>query len=345
MLHAVATHLRHGNSSELSRRLPPDLVKILFIDIFGALKMDIMSMKDHTNLPDTVAVVGLGQMGGSFALALRFHLPGVRLLGVCPSPDEAAAAVAVGAVDEASHRAEDILPRADLTMLAYPIGPLLDFGKANLHLFKPGSIVTDLSSVKSSVMTALRQPLLERGVHFVGSHPMCGTEKTGLNHASPELFRGAVAFVSPEPGDCPSSTATVSELWRRLGSRIVVVRSEEHDKALAYTSHVLHLIANMSTHIALEGPFGELARQACAGSFRDVSRIASANPGMWRNIVAHNSPAVLGALDHTLDELTMIRQLIAEGRLSELEAYLGQGKRLRDAWFSEYTLARQESQA
>jgi prephenate dehydrogenase len=293
-------------------------------------------VRDDIKMPGTLAIVGLGQMGSSFALAVRKHLPQVRLTGWALTQADIHKAMSLGIIESGSTDVVEVLPEADMVMLALPISPLIDFVNDNVNSFKVGSIVTDLSSVKSDIINGIRPALSERGVHFIGGHPMAGTEKVGMENAEADMYQDKVVFITPFCTDDPAAITIVRELWREIGSKTYEVDAVDHDVTLARSSHVLHINSNITSHVCLEAPNKDLAMLACGGAFRDTSRISSSNPDLWVNVTKHNKQAILKAMDETLDQVKHVRGWIENEQWDELYTYLANGKQLRDDWWSTF---------
>jgi prephenate dehydrogenase len=293
-------------------------------------------VRDHIKMPEVLAIAGLGQMGASFAMAVRKFLPEVRLTGWAPTQAEVEKAIELGVVDEASTNSEEILSQADVVMLAMPISPLIDFVNERVKEFKEGSIVTDLSSVKSDIVDGIRPALCEQGVHFIGGHPMAGTEKTGMENGDSDMYRDKVVFITPFSTDDPAAISIIRELWRGIGGNTFEVDAVDHDVTLARSSHVLHINSNITTHVCLQAPNKDLAMLACGGAFRDTSRISSSNPDLWVNVTKHNKQAILKAMDETLDQVSHVRSWIEGEDWDSLYQFLAEGKALRDDWWDSF---------
>ena len=278
-----------------------------------------------------VLIIGLGLLGGSLGLALAGR--DVLRLGWSRRPETCRKALDAGVIDESADSWEALLPRADLTILAMPIPKIIDFLETvPAERCKPGSIITDLGSTKSAILSAAkRNPALR----FIGSHPMAGTEKSGVENAFAGLYDGADVFVvPPEQGD-PEGVRILRDFWEMLGTHVTEIRAEEHDCLVANTSHVLHVVASALALSILDAPDQhgrDLRFAGCATGFRDTSRIASSNPAMWREIIGSNRQAVLEAIDGFEDCFQKFRTLIAEEKWDEFEAYFSAGKKLRDSW-------------
>jgi prephenate dehydrogenase len=184
--------------------------------------------------------------------------------------------------------------------------------------------LTDVGSTKAGIVRAL-EGRLPAGVRFVGSHPLAGSEKSGPEHARADLLEGRLVVVTPTAATDELALAGVTEFWRALGARVEHIGPEEHDEALALTSHLPHLLAS-----ALAGVLPPQWQELTATGFRDTTRLAGGSPTVWAPIFRANRAAVLAALDRLGEQLGRFRQALAEGDGELLEALLGQGKQVRD---------------
>lgn len=284
----------------------------------------------------SVAIIGLGLLGASLGLALK-NSP-VRRLGWARNPDTRRWASEHDAVDYTADRIEDVLAQADLTILCLPIPVITQMLIQYADIFKPGSIVTDIGSDKGVIVAAGEAALHARGVHFIGSHPMAGTEKSGCHAAFAELYDNSEIFVTFTPQSDPAALAAVEDFWRLLP--IASVRKIEpaaHDSLVAHTSHISHLLALALTLAVLDGNSKEdemLRYSGCATGFRDTSRIASSSPQMWREIIENNRIAVVDAAQKCGRIYQEIVDAIARGDFDRFEALFARGKELRDKWMA-----------
>jgi prephenate dehydrogenase len=293
-------------------------------------------IRDHIKMPEKICIAGLGQMGGSLAMALKEKQNPCEVIAWSPYQNEIDKALELGLISSGSTDISTTIGIADFTILCQPVEALIQFAKDNADKFKKGSIVTDISSVKSIIADEVRPAFNEAGVHFIGSHPMAGSEKSGMENGSADLYNKCIVFICSFCTDDPAAINIVREFWRDLDTKPFEVDAIDHDEAVASTSHMLHITSSVATHIALEDSKYELAKLACAGSFRDTSRIAASCPKMWRDITKTNKTAVLKAMQQTIDELEILKQAITDGDWNKLENYLARGRELREKWWTEY---------
>lgn len=276
-----------------------------------------------------VAILGLGQMGGSFALAARERGLGQFFTGFSRNPETRAEAVRRGLVDEAPDRPELCVRGAGLVYLATPvrsIEPLLRQVRDHLH---PEALVTDTGSTKVEIVKGVET--LGLSARFVGGHPMCGTERAGLEAADVTLFAGAIYVLTPTASTPEPLLARARQMVTALGSRVLELSPELHDRTVAAISHLPHILAHALLLLAGQRrEAGEPVFELAAGSFRSGTRVAGSNPRMWSDIFASNRREVLRALDEAVALLDRLRAEIAADDLTALEATLEEARILQE---------------
>lgn len=270
-------------------------------------------MTDKSKSPafDTVALIGLGLIGSSICHGMRAEKLAGKIVGYARSEETRKAALNIGLVDEVKATAAEAVKGADLVVLCIPVGvcgPVAEEIKDDL---KPGAIITDVGSVKASVVAAMK-PHLPEGVHFVPGHPIAGTEESGPHSGFAELFHGRWCILTPLPGGDVAATEQLSAFWTALGSDVEVMDAEHHDLVLAITSHVPHLIAYniVGTAADMEEVTRSEVVKYSAGGFRDFTRIAASDPTMWRDVFLNNKTAVLEMLGRFSEDLTALQRAI-----------------------------------
>lgn len=276
----------------------------------------------------TVAIIGMGLMGGSLGLALRAR--GLaRVQGYARRAETREAAVGMGAVDAASDTLAGALKGAELVVLCTPVLTMPALIHTCLGAFERGAIVTDVGSTKAELTNRLGPILAGSDVTFVGSHPMTGSEKSGIEEARATLYEGATTVVTaPRPDS--TGVAAVTSLWQGVGSRVVPLTPEEHDALVARTSHLPHLVASLLVTATAGGDRGKF-RALCGPGFRDTTRIAGGSPEMWHDIVKSNRAEILAALRDFHGELGGLIADIENGDFEAVRAQLDRGRQVREA--------------
>jgi prephenate dehydrogenase len=272
----------------------------------------------------TLAIVGVGLIGGSIGLAAKSRGLASRVLGVGRQRASLDEALAVAAIDEAFLEIVPAVRQADLTVFCTPVDHIVAQVLEAAPHCRPGAILTDAGSTKSAIVRGL-EGKLPPGIAFVGSHPLAGSEKRGPKFADARLFEGRVAIVTHTEQTDAAALQRVADFWQALGSRVKRMNPEAHDRALALTSHLPHLLAS-----ALAGILpAELAELAATG-FRDTTRIAAGDPALWTGIFEQNRSALLDALSLLANRLVDFRQAIERQDHKALDRLLIEAKHSRD---------------
>lgn len=262
----------------------------------------------------SVCIVGCGLIGGSFALALRRAGYAGRLTA-CGGRRSAALAVERGVVDaiEQSFDSGETC-RADLIYLAAPIGGIIDFLKTRGGQIKPGALVTDAGSTKLEI-TRIALASLPAGVHFIGGHPMAGSEQTGVEYARGDLFDRAVYVLTPHDRTDLDRLELLNTVIDLIGARPVIVEPADHDRAAALISHLPQLTSSVLASLLgapHDGRIADrlLAQRLAASGWRDTTRLAGSSWSVWRDICITNQPNLIPALDQLIEELTSLRDAL-----------------------------------
>jgi len=267
-----------------------------------------------------VAVVGVGVIGGSVGLAARRRL-GATVRGVDPHASEALAA---GAIDEAHDDLAAALDSADAAVVAVPLGALPETVAAVLAQAPAGCLVTDVGSTKRGVVAA------NGDERFVGGHPLAGSEAAGVAHAREDLFDGAVWYLTPTSTTSGIALERLHRFVSGLGAQPAAIDADTHDRMMAAVSHLPHVVANVLVAQAARALGGE--RLPPTGpSFRDATRVAGANPGLWPDIYLANRDALLHAIDDTVARLGAARAALAAGDRAALVAWQAEAAAEREA--------------
>ncbi len=262
-------------------------------------------------LYDKITIIGLGLIGSSIARGIKEKKIAEKLVGFDSNPDYHATINELNLVDELSQDLAASVEDSDLIILATPVGAYASIGETIGSHIKKGATVTDVGSVKSAVFEML-EPHLSPDVHFIPAHPVAGTEQSGPGAGYSSLFHDRWAILTPKEDADPAAVEKLSKFWASLGSDVEIMEPDHHDKVLAITSHVPHLIAYniVGTARDLEEVTKSEVIKFSAGGFRDFTRIAASNPTMWRDVFLNNKEAVLEMLGRFSEDLTALQRAI-----------------------------------
>jgi len=269
---------------------------------------------------DRVALIGVGLIGSSLARALRRDSPGTSIVACARRSETLATVRRLELADDTTDDPATAAAGADLVVIATPLSAYAEIGQRIAPALQPGAILTDVGSVKQAVIRDL-QPHLPSGVHFVPGHPVAGTEHSGPESGFAELFRGRWCILIALPETAPEAVAGVGRMWERFGMRVVTMSADHHDRVLAVTSHLPHLIAYtiVGTATDLEDSLKSEVIEFSASGFRDFTRIAASDPVMWRDIFLNNREAVLEILQRFNEDLTALQRAIRWGEGDKLQ--------------------------
>jgi prephenate dehydrogenase len=275
----------------------------------------------------SVAIIGVGLIGGSIGLALRSRNPAAKVIGAGSRAATLQAALESRAISEIAQDAKSAAA-ADLIVVCAPVAKIVDQVSTLAPHCRPGTLITDAGSTKLEIVRRLQAAAgaWDRSVRYIGSHPLAGNEKKGPRHASADLFVGRTVIITPTEDDAREDRARLADFWTGLGAKVVEMSADEHDRALAATSHFPHLA---SAAIAASTP--ERYVTLTAGGWQDLTRIAAGDPAMWRQILLSNRANVLAVLDDFIARLADWRAAIDASDAAKLEQLLAEAKRIRDA--------------
>ncbi|WP_300496824.1 prephenate dehydrogenase/arogenate dehydrogenase family protein [uncultured Methylophaga sp.] len=282
-----------------------------------------------------LAIIGVGLIGGSLALALKKAGLVEQVTGYSRSQAARDEALALGIIDKTAESLAEAVADADMVFVAVPMGAMqVVFEQLAPHL-KPQTIVTDGGSAKQQVIDAARQALGNKFDYFVPGHPIAGTEKSGPSAAFAELYQQHRVVLTPVAETNKSALEKVRQMWQQAGADVFEMEVEHHDVVLAATSHLPHVLAfNLVGMLAQREDCDEVLRYA-AGGFRDFSRIASSDAVMWRDICLGNRGAILELLQQYRSGLDKIEQAIRQDDGDYLIDIFGRAKKARDTRFAD----------
>lgn len=265
-------------------------------------------------LYDKVALIGVGLIGGSIALAARRAGLARRIVGYARTEPTRQRAREIGFCDAILDTAEEAAKDADLVILCTPVGALGETAAQIRSVLKPGATLSDVGSVKAAVVRDVG-PHVPEGVHFIPAHPIAGTEYSGPDAAFADLYQGRWCVLTPIPGTDESAVKRLESFWAGMGSKVDAMEARHHDLVLAITSHLPHLIAYniVGTAADLETVTQMEVIKYSAGGFRDFTRIAASDPTMWRDIFLNNREAVLEILGRFTEDLALLQRAIRWG--------------------------------
>jgi prephenate dehydrogenase len=290
---------------------------------------------------DKVVIVGVGLIGGSFALGLKAAGAVREVVGLERSAAALARARELGIIDTIASTPRDALRGADLVLIAAPVAQTAGILAALLPFLELRTILTDAGSTKSDVVAAARAVLGERIGQFVPGHPIAGRESNGPDAAIADLYRGKKAVLAPLAENDPKAVERVANAWRACGAVIHRLSAHEHDRVFAAVSHLPHLLAFALVDDIANKPHADLLFQYAASGFRDFTRIAGSSPEMWRDISLANRDALLAELDAYLSQLGTLRAHLAASDGAALEATYANAQRARRAWIEAIEAAEQ----
>ncbi len=283
-------------------------------------------------LIERLALIGVGLIGGSLAAALREHGAVRQVVGCARRSETLQAAQYLGLIDEGQTDPIAAVAGADMVLIAVPMGAYRElFARLKDH-WPAQAVVTDAGSTKGSALSDARAVLGAPPANFVPGHPIAGTERSGPAAARADLFRHRRVILTPAPETDPAAVAAVTRMWEQVGASVTAMEARHHDEVLALTSHLPHVVAYqlIDTLAALDVKREVFAY--AAGGLKDLTRIASSNPKMWRDIMAANADAIVDALSAYIDNLGQVRDALRAGDMDTVGAGFERAKQARDRW-------------
>jgi prephenate dehydrogenase len=276
-----------------------------------------------------VSILGVGLLGGSIGLALRSKVSSCRVAGYGHRRTTLERALEIGAIDERYDSAAEAVRGADLIVVCTPVGVLREMLTQIAPALAGGAVVTDVGSTKRSVVET-GERILPPGAHFIGSHPMAGSEKRGVEFARTDLFENATCILTPTQRTDQTALGEVETFWRLLGMRTTRLTPDQHDQLLAEVSHLPHAVA--AALIAMQA---DDALPLAGKGFLDATRIAGGDGGLWRDILVDNADNVRAAVARLRGELDRLLGMLDVAKARELEAWLNAAASRRDALLRE----------
>lgn len=281
-------------------------------------------------LINRLCLIGIGLIGGSLALALKRAGACAHVAGFDQDERALGAAMELGIIDSAHTSLAQAVAGSDIVLLATPLGAMPPLLQQVARLQTPGMLITDVGSAKQCVIDAARKSLGSGIRVFVPGHPIAGTEKSGARNAFAELFAGRMAILTPLPENDAATVARIQALWEAAGATVQLLDPAHHDRVLAATSHLPHMLAYALVDCLARMDEREEIFRFAAGGFADFTRIASSNPEMWHDVCAANRDHLLAALDRFEEHLRQIRVAVEQRDSGELLAIFRRAKTARD---------------
>jgi cyclohexadieny/prephenate dehydrogenase len=279
---------------------------------------------------DTLAIIGPGLIGSSIARAARAQGAVRSIVATARSPNTRKRVAELGIADKVTETNAEAVEGADLVIVCVPVGICGGVAKEIGPHLKPGAIVSDVGSVKGSVVRDMGAHL-PKTVHFVPAHPVAGTEHSGPDAGFAELFENRWCILTPPEGTAPEPVEKLAAFWRLLGANVDTMTPEHHDLVLAVTSHLPHLIAYtiVGTADELETVTRSEVLKFSAGGFRDFTRIAASDPVMWRDVFLNNKEAVLEMLGRFNEDVAALTKAIRRGDGEALSEHFSRTRAIR----------------
>lgn len=279
-----------------------------------------------------LALIGVGLIGGSFAMALRKARAVGRVVGVGRTHRNLAMALRLGIIDEIATNAATAVRDADFVLLGVPVGQMPEaMARIAPHVARH-AVVSDAGSTKQDVIASARRFLKDSLDRFVPAHPIAGTEMSGAGAAFATLYRGRNVILTPQAETSRTAVATVRRAWEACGARVVRLRPDEHDAIFAAVSHLPHVVAFALVEALARRPNARKLFAFSAGGLRDTVRIAGSSPEMWRDICVSNRDALLEVLDAYMEELERARGAIAAADAATLGRMFESARAARARW-------------
>lgn len=271
-----------------------------------------------------IAIIGVGLIGGSIGLAVKDKRLAKEIVGVCRHKKSLRKAMGIGAIDKGTLDCKNAVANADLVILAVPVSQIIRIIKSSIPYLKDDCLITDVGSTKSEVVREIEK-VLPKKFHFVGGHPLAGSEKRGVTEARADLFKGTICILTKTKKTKTSAVKKIASFWKKMGSGVTVLPAQKHDRIVAMVSHLPHLASTQLVKAAK----GNLAY--AASGFLDTTRIASSDAEIWTDIFLTNKRYIIQAIDRYIAQLKSIRDLIRREDRRKLSAEFRTIKRLRDA--------------
>lgn len=282
-----------------------------------------------------ITLIGVGLLGGSLGLAIKRHRLADRVEGFVRRQASVDECVEAGVVDHATRDLLGAVRDADLVVFCTPLSQMKELAAAMLPALKRNAIVTDVGSVKGSVVRDLEGVIRGGGGSFLGSHPMAGSHKTGVGAAKVGLFEGAMCVITPTPRTAPEAIGALETFWTAVGCRLLRLTPELHDEFVGRSSHLPHVVAAELANYVLSPAHSREQALLCASGFRDTTRIASGSPEMWRDIAMANRKNLARVIGVFVEDLQEFQLALENGDPKTVHDFFEKARERREAWLAQ----------
>ncbi len=281
---------------------------------------------------EKISIIGAGLLGGSLGLAIRQRNVASSVYAYVRRPESIAECEQAQAVTKATLDLGEAVKDSSLVIFCTPLGQMRELAQKMRPHLKSGTVVTDVGSVKESVVRELEPVFASIGCHFIGSHPMAGSEKTGVKAARGDLFENAVCLVTPTQRSDADAVCTVQNFWKEVGAQTIRLSPELHDDLVSRSSHLPHVVAAELANYVLSPVHPKEQSLVCASGFRDTTRIAASSPEMWRDISLANRKNLMRVLGVFIEDLQEFQHALERQDKSAIEEFFANAKTRREQW-------------
>lgn len=281
-------------------------------------------------LINKIGIIGVGLLGGSIGLALKKRFPHIHVAGIGRTEENLVKAINCRAIDSYHLNFQSGVKGCDLVVIATPISTIVSIFYSILPYLKSDAVVTDVGSTKHSIIKEIEQDTAAKN-HFVGSHPMAGSEESGVEASNEDIIQNATVVIIENEQTNPAALNKIETFWQSIGAIIKKMTSEKHDEIVAYTSHLPHLMASCLSY-TLSNSFSEAEKKAriFGNGLLDTTRIAEGDPKIWLDIFISNQKNILSSIKQFKISLNDIEQFIQNKDIKQIKNYLSKGKIFRE---------------
>lgn len=276
-----------------------------------------------------LGVIGLGLMGGSLGMAIKKGALDCEVRGYARREETRRLAREMNAVDEVFADPKDVLASCELAILCLPVLTIPAFLQEHASAIKTGAVITDVGSTKQKLQQDARKALESSSATFLGSHPICGSEKRGIENGNPNLYENAVTIVTPDPDTDSNALDKVVALWESVGCRVLQMAASQHDACLARSSHLPHLSAAILSATVGRDDTLEHLPDCCGTGFQDATRLAEGHPGIWRDIVGTNRPRLIEEVAALRETTDLLLNMLERDDIAGAEDFLAASRKIR----------------